>query len=109
MSGFRWDTDRSLRTLVEPASIFARRTMKDGVSLGQVRAEMNSIASQLAHDSRRIIHRNAAVLVLPLRESWYGNITTALWLLFGATALVLFDCLRQCREPASDASDQEAP
>jgi len=63
--------------------------LKDGVSLGQVRAEMNSIASQLAHEFPKDYPPDAAVLVLPLRESWYGNITTALWLLFGATALVL--------------------
>ena len=63
--------------------------LKDGVSLGQVRAEMNSIASQLAHEFPKDYPPDAAVLVLPLRESWYGNITAALWLLFGATALVL--------------------
>jgi putative ABC transport system permease protein len=63
--------------------------LNDGVSLGQVRAEMHSIASQLAQEFPKDYPPDAAVVVLPLRESWYGNITTALWLLFGATALVL--------------------
>jgi putative ABC transport system permease protein len=60
-----------------------------GFSLGQARAEMNSIASQLAREFPKDYPPDAAVAVLPLRESWYGKITTALWLLFGATALVL--------------------
>ncbi len=63
--------------------------LRDGVSLGQARAEMNSIASQLAREFPKDYPPDAAVVVLPLRESWYGKITTALWLLFGATALVL--------------------
>jgi putative ABC transport system permease protein len=63
--------------------------LNDGVSLGQARAEMNSIASQLAREFPKDYPPDAAVLALPLRESWYGKISTALWLLFAATALVL--------------------
>jgi predicted permease len=63
--------------------------LNDGVSLGQARAEMNSIASQLAHEFPKDYPPDAAVVALPLRESWYGKISTALWLLFAATALVL--------------------
>ena len=63
--------------------------LNDGVSLGQARAEMNSIASQLAREFPKDYPSDAAVLALPLRESWYGKISTALWLLFAATALVL--------------------
>jgi predicted permease len=63
--------------------------LNDGVSLGKARAEMNSIASQLAREFPKDYPPDATVVVLPLRESWYGKITTALWLLFGATALVL--------------------
>jgi putative ABC transport system permease protein len=63
--------------------------LSDGVSLGQTRAEMNSIASQLAREFPKDYPPDAAIVVLPLRESWSGKITTALWVLFGATALVL--------------------
>ena len=82
--------DRSLPNACRTCQhLHAVARLKDGVSLGQVRAEMNSIASQLAREFPKDYPPDAAVLVLPLRESWYGNITTALWLLFGATALVL--------------------
>ena len=50
---------------------------------------MNSIASELAKEFPRDYPPDASVLILPLRESWYGKITTALWLLFGATGVVL--------------------
>ena len=63
--------------------------LKDGVSLSQARAEMNSIASQLARAFPKEYPPDAMVTILPLRESWYGRIKTALWLLFGATAFVL--------------------
>jgi len=63
--------------------------LNDGVSLAQARAEMNLIASQLAREFPKDYPQDATVLALPLRESWYGKITTALWLLFGATAVVL--------------------
>src|SRR2546425_2141206 len=32
---------------------------------------------------------DATIVMVPLRESWYGKIKIALWLLFGATGLVL--------------------
>lgn len=63
--------------------------LNDGLSLGEARAEMNSIASQLAREFPKEYPADATVVILPLRESWYGKITTALWLLFGATAVVL--------------------
>src|SRR5260221_12547262 len=50
---------------------------------------MNSIASQLAREFPKEYPPDAAVTILPLRESWYGKIKTALWLLLGATAVVL--------------------
>jgi len=61
----------------------------DGVTLGAARAEMNSIAWQLAREFPKDYPPDASVLILPLRESWYGKIATALWLLFGATGVVL--------------------
>jgi putative ABC transport system permease protein len=63
--------------------------LKDEVSLAQTRAEMNSIASQLAREFPKEYPPDAMVTILPLRESWYGKIRTALWLLQGATAFVL--------------------
>jgi len=63
--------------------------LSDGVSLSQARAEMNSIASQLVREFPKEYPPDATVTILPLRESWYGKIKTALWLLLGATAFVL--------------------
>jgi predicted permease len=63
--------------------------LRDGVKLGQAQAEMNSIASQLAREFPKEYPPDATVTVLPLRESWYGQVKGALWLLLGATALVL--------------------
>jgi putative ABC transport system permease protein len=63
--------------------------LNDGVSLSQAREEMNSIASQLAQEFPKEYPPDLMVTILPLRESWYGRIKTALWLLLGATALVL--------------------
>ena len=63
--------------------------LADGIALSAARAEMNSIASQLAREFPKDYPSDANVLILPLRESWYGKITTALWLLFGATGVVL--------------------
>jgi hypothetical protein len=50
---------------------------------------MNSIASQLAREFPKEYPRDALVTILLLRESWYGNIKMALWLLLGATVFVL--------------------
>jgi putative ABC transport system permease protein len=63
--------------------------LKDGVSLAQARAEVNSVASQLANEFPKDYPPDATIMMLPLRESWYGKITTSLWLLLGATAMVL--------------------
>jgi predicted permease len=63
--------------------------LQDGVSVGQTRAEMNSIAARLAREFPKEYGEHAAVFVRPLRESWYGNVQTTLWLLLGATAVVL--------------------
>jgi predicted permease len=63
--------------------------LQDGVSVGQARAEMNSIATRLAHEFPNEYAEDAQVWVQPLRETWYGNVQTALWLLLGATGVVL--------------------
>jgi putative ABC transport system permease protein len=63
--------------------------LKDGVSVGQARAEMNSIASQLAREFPKDYPASSTVVVRPLQETWLGNVQSALWLLLGATSLVL--------------------
>ncbi len=63
--------------------------LKGGISIGQARAEMNSIEMQLAHQFPNEYPSDANVLVLPLRDTWVGKVQTALWLLLGATGIVL--------------------
>ena len=50
---------------------------------------MNAISSQLAREFPKDYPPDATIVIVPLRESWYGKIKIALWLLFGATGLVL--------------------
>jgi predicted permease len=63
--------------------------LQDGVSVGQARAEMKSIAARLGGEFPKEYAQDATVLVQPLREAWYGNVQTTLWLLLGATGVVL--------------------
>jgi len=63
--------------------------LKDGVSVAQARAEMNSIAAELAREFPKEYPPESFVKVTPLAESWYGRIESALWMLLGATVLVL--------------------
>jgi putative ABC transport system permease protein len=63
--------------------------LKDGVEVTQARAEMNSIATQLAREFPKDYPADAMVLLQPLREAWYGKVQVALWLLLGATGFVL--------------------
>jgi putative ABC transport system permease protein len=63
--------------------------LKDGVSIGQARAEMNSIASQLAREFPKDYPSSSTVVVRPLQETWFGNVQSALWLLLSATSVVL--------------------
>src|SRR5690348_2774372 len=63
--------------------------LKDGVSVGQARAEMLSIETHLAHEFPKEYPADASVLLQPLRDTWVGKTRSALWLLLGATGLVL--------------------
>jgi putative ABC transport system permease protein len=63
--------------------------LNDGVSVGQARAEMKSIAAQLAREFPQDYRQGSDVLIQPLRESWYGKVRANLWLLLAATGLVL--------------------
>jgi len=63
--------------------------LKDGVSVEQARPEMNSIAAQLAEQFPKEYSTKSFVKVTPLDKSWYGRVQSALWMLLGATVLVL--------------------
>ena len=63
--------------------------LKDGVSVGQARAEMLSIETQLAHEFPKEYPADATVVLQPLRDAWVGKVQSALWLLLGATGFVL--------------------
>jgi putative ABC transport system permease protein len=63
--------------------------LKDGVSIGQARAEMNAIASQLVREFPKDYSASSTVVVHSLEETWLGSVQSALWLLLGATSLVL--------------------
>jgi predicted permease len=63
--------------------------LKDGVTLTETRAEMNSIVRQLAREFPKDYAEDAVVSVQPLRESWYGKIRPTLLILLGATGFVL--------------------
>jgi putative ABC transport system permease protein len=63
--------------------------LKRAVPLGQVRAELNSIMRDLAHEYPADYPRDAFVVVTPLREQLIGRFDAALWILFGAVSLLL--------------------
>jgi predicted permease len=63
--------------------------LQDEVSVGQARAEMNSISARLAQEFPADYAKDVSVTIWPLRESWYGRVQAALWLLLAATGLVL--------------------
>jgi putative ABC transport system permease protein len=63
--------------------------LRDGVSTAQARAEMESVAAGLAREYPKDYAPGAGVIILPLRESWYGKVEAGLWMLLGATGLIL--------------------
>jgi putative ABC transport system permease protein len=63
--------------------------LKIGVSLGQAQAEMSSIQAQLSREFPKEYPPDATILVRGLRDSWVGKVQSALWLLLGATGIVL--------------------
>jgi predicted permease len=63
--------------------------LKRGVTVGQVRAELNSIMRDLARQYPADYARDVFVVVTPLREQLIGRFDTALWVLFGAVGLLL--------------------
>jgi putative ABC transport system permease protein len=63
--------------------------LKPGVSVDQARAEINAIAQQLAREYPVTNAGANRVNVVTLQESITGNVTPALFILFGAVGLVL--------------------
>jgi putative ABC transport system permease protein len=62
--------------------------LKEGVTLEQARADLDSIAAQLEQqypDS----NQNIGVRIIPLLENYVGDVRRMLWILLGAVGLVL--------------------
>jgi putative ABC transport system permease protein len=83
--GVDWN-DHSCRSCRVPRLI---GRLKAGVTVGQARAELNSIMRDLARDYPADYARDAFVVVTPLRQHLLGRFDTALWILFGAVGLLL--------------------
>jgi putative ABC transport system permease protein len=62
--------------------------VKDGVSIGQARADLRTIAEQIEKQFPDT-NRNVDAIVTPMREGLVGSFQTQLWILFGSVALVL--------------------
>ena len=63
--------------------------LKDGVTLGQAQAEMRSVEAQLDREFPNDYPPGSTAIVRPLRDAWLGKVQSALWLLLGATGIVL--------------------
>jgi ABC-type antimicrobial peptide transport system permease subunit len=62
--------------------------LKSGVSIEQARADLSTIAANLAQQYPET-NSNFGVGLLPLREELIGDVRTALYVLFGAVVCVL--------------------
>ncbi|MBV8515340.1 MAG: ABC transporter permease [Acidobacteria bacterium] len=63
--------------------------LRDGVALSQARAEMTTTASQLVREFPNDYPEHEHILIQSLRDTWYGQVQTTLWLLLAATSVVL--------------------
>jgi putative ABC transport system permease protein len=63
--------------------------LKAGVSLESARAEMNGISTSLAREFPNDYAKDEIVLIRPLQDRIVGKVRSTLWLLLGATGLVL--------------------
>src|SRR2546423_1809851 len=64
--------------------------LKSGVTVQQAREDINSVSQQLAREHPVANAGANRVNVLSLQEQITGDVRPALWILFGAVALVLF-------------------
>jgi putative ABC transport system permease protein len=63
--------------------------LNEGVTLASARREMNTVATELAHEFPNDYPADASVVVTPLHEAVTGRVSNALWLLMGATVFVV--------------------
>ena len=63
--------------------------LADGVTLEQARADLNAAAAQAAKEFPKEYAHDAGVAMTGLRDKAIGNVRAALWVLMGATGLVL--------------------
>jgi putative ABC transport system permease protein len=63
--------------------------LRNGVTISQASAEMATIATQLGREFPKDYPEHAHILVQSLRDTWYGQVQTTLWLLLAATCVVL--------------------
>src|SRR5262249_3866486 len=63
--------------------------LADGATLEQARADLNAAAARAAKDYPKDYPHDAAVTISGLRDKVVGEVRSALWVLLGATGLVL--------------------
>ncbi|HET9839804.1 MAG TPA: ABC transporter permease [Candidatus Angelobacter sp.] len=65
--------------------------IKDGLSLDQARADMQSVSNRIIEENKDYPYRrfNFSVVLVPLLEQQVGDIRLALWVMLGAVGLVL--------------------
>jgi putative ABC transport system permease protein len=66
--------------------------LAEGLRLEQARAQLNAIAPGLAREFPADYPSDLTVYVTPLDEALVGKVRSSLWLLLGATGLVLLIC-----------------
>jgi putative ABC transport system permease protein len=84
--GYDMSLDYACRTCQH---LHAVARLRDGVTLSESRAEMATIASQLVREFPNDYPERENILVQSLRDTWYGQVQTTLWLLLAATCVVL--------------------
>ena len=86
-TALRWDLSENRCRSCRGWRVMGR--LKPGATVGQARAELNSIMRDLAREYPADYARDAAVVLMPLREKLMGRFDTALLILFGAVGLLL--------------------
>ncbi|MEW6737122.1 MAG: ABC transporter permease, partial [Acidobacteriota bacterium] len=81
------DPLRHVRSSISFLRLLAR--LKPGVSLSQAEAELNGITNQLRQQYPKESGNKLGVRVLKLHDGVVGDYRRALWILFGAVALML--------------------
>jgi putative ABC transport system permease protein len=63
--------------------------LKPGVTVAQAKAQMALVGERFRAANPKWMDKEEGVAVIPMREAMTGDVRTALWVLFGAVALVL--------------------